>query len=51
MNDTKNTQQVFYEYNEADKYAFIEAIPKLYSRLSYFHNSRIANPFMDFFKL
>ena len=51
MNDTKNTQQVFYEYIEVDKYAFIETIPELYSRLFYFHKSMIDNPFMGFFKL
>ena len=41
----------FFIYIEADKYAFIIAIPELYSRVFHFHNSRIAIPFMDFYKL
>ena len=47
MNDTKNTQQVFYEYIEVDKYTYIEAIPELYSRL-FLNNSRFASTFIDF---
>ena len=38
-------------YIEGDKYAFIEAIPELYSRVFHFHNSRIIIPFIDFYKL